>query len=177
MAARNFQLGEIVGDYGDLGQSVMAIDCTGQTVLLASKRNLLFVNLDNPSQPDRLPRKNVRWDIYAAQWNPHEAKASEFVVTRNQVADVCVRLNGRYEINSTLKSHTRSITDLDWSPSDCNLLLSCSADSNSFLWDTRMPSIPSQTYETSQSCSASQIKWNKVRFVSLAVSTRCWFIF
>lgn len=163
MAARKFQLGEQIGEYRDLGSSVMAVDCLGNTVLLASKRVLQFVNLQSSScEISKNSRKNVKWEVNAAQWNPHCCESSVFVVTRNQDADVFEYINGKAEIKSTLSSHTRSITDLDWCPSQSQLLLTCSSDSNSFVWDIRQSSRPSLLFETSQTCSASQVKWNKV---------------
>lgn len=166
MAARKFQIGDLIGEYKDLGSSVMTIDSTGDLILLASKRVLQFINLSSPKHPHRIPRKNVKWEVNAAQWNPHKTDSTVFVVTRNNQADVCNFTNGKVEVKSTLQSHTRSITDLDWSPSSSNLLLTCSSDSNALLWDTRMCSLngskPTQTFETMQSCSASQVKWNKV---------------
>lgn len=165
MAARNFQLGEQIGEYRDLGSSVMAVDCLGNTVLLASKRVLQFVNLQSSSyEINKVPRKNVKWEVNAAQWNPHFSESSVFVVTRNQDADIFEYRHGKAEKRVTLSSHTRSITDIDWCPSQgqSQLLLTCSSDSNSFVWDIRCCSRPSLLFETSQTCSASQVKWNKV---------------
>lgn len=178
MAARKFQIGDLIGEYRDLGSSVMSIDSTGDVILLASKRVLLFINLHNPKHPHKIPRKNVKWEVNAAQWNPHKSDSSVFVVTRNNQADICSFINGKSETTSTLQTHTRSITDLDWSPSASNLLLTCSSDSNALLWDTRTTSSnrskPVQAFETMQSCSASQVKWNKVGvcvFISMCVAS------
>ena len=170
MAARKFQIGDLVGEYRDLGSSVMTIDSSGDIILLASKRVLQFVNLSSPKpQTHRIPRKNVKWEVNAAQWNPHKSNATVFVVTRNNQADICSFNEGKLDVKSTLQSHTRSITDLDWSPSASHLLLTCSSDSNALLWDVRTCSAnaskPVQTFETMQSCSASQVKWNKVSVV------------
>lgn len=178
MAARKFQLGDQIGEYRDLGSPVMAVDCRGQTALLASKRILQFVNLQTPSyETTKVSRKNnVKWEVNAAQWNPHYAESAVFVVTRNQDADIFVYLNGRAEVKSTLISHTRSITDLDWSPKQSQLLLTCSSDSNSCVWDTRCSSTPSLLFETSQTCSASQVKWNKVG-KDIRVSWYSWYYY
>lgn len=165
-SARKFQIGDLVGEYRDLGSSVMTIDSSGDVILLASKRVLQFINLSAPKHPHRIPRKNVKWEVNAAQWNPHKSSGTVFVVTRNNQADICSFQDGKYEVKSTLQSHTRSITDLDWSHSSSNLLLTCSSDSNALLWDVRTCSLssskPVQTFETMQSCSTSQVKWNKV---------------
>jgi len=172
MAARNWSSGDIIAEFGDLGSSVMSVDRTGDIVLLASKRALQFVRISrfetNPKDPKhythKTPRKNVKWEVTAAQWNPHPQQRSKFVITRNQLADIFDYGDGCVTLTDVLESHTRAITDLDWSPFDGNLLLTCSSDSNAFLWDTRECRSPAQIYDSLQS--ASQVKWNKVSSAS-----------
>lgn len=167
MKTANFQVGAIIGEYRDLSQSVMTLDQTGHLVLLASKHSLSIVDLttdDISSNKKTTRRKNVKWEVHAAQWNPHSSKKDTFVVTRNHVADVFVHSSdGKFELISTLQFHQRAITDLDWSPFSESLLLSCGAGGNACLWDIRTSTSPAQMFETLQSCSASQVKWNKVR--------------
>lgn len=166
MAGRKFQMCTTIGEYKLPSTSViMSLDSTGGQVLLASKHTLNVVDLSAPKYPYRYPRKHVKWEVTAAQWNPHRSASSTFVVTRNLVAELYTYFDGKMDHISTLQSHTRAITDLDWSPFDCNLLLTCSADGNAFLWDTRRSSAPAQMFENLQSCSASQVKWNKVMII------------
>ncbi|KAJ1501748.1 hypothetical protein HMI56_003066, partial [Coelomomyces lativittatus] len=42
-------------------------------------------------------------------------------------------------VEHVLHGHTRSVTDIDWSPFQPDLLASCSLDSTVFLWDLRKP--------------------------------------
>ena len=162
MAGKTFQICSEIGEYKFSGNSVMSLDSSGEQVLLASKHALNIIDLSSPKHPHKYPRKNVKWEVNAAQWSPHRSENSIFVVTRNLVAEIYSYLDGKMEHLSTLHSHTRAITDLDWSPFNSNLLLTCSADGYAFLWDTRSNSSPKQMFETTQCCSASQVKWNKV---------------
>lgn len=158
-----FQMCDVICEYHKLPKTtVMSLDYTGDQVLLASKHSLHIVDLSNPKYPYKHTRKNVKWEVIAAQWSPHRATSSQFIVTRNMVAELYTYMDGKTDHLSTLRSHTRTLTDLDWSPFDCNLLLTCSADGNALLWDTRCSSSQAQIFETLQSCSASQVKWNKV---------------
>ena len=163
MAGRKFQECYLVGEYKSLpSTSVMSLDSTGEQVLLASKHALHIVDLSSPKYPFKHSRKSVKWEVNAAQWSPHKSKSDTFVVTRNLVAEIYRCMEGKIDHLSSLQSHTRAITDLDWSPFDCNLLLTCSADGYAYLWDTRIGSSPVQIFETPHCCSASQVKWNKV---------------
>ncbi|KAF6026882.1 WDR59 [Bugula neritina] len=168
--AVNFLIGNVLGEFKDSPRSVMTLDSTGDLVLLASKHVLNIVNISSPYVGDssnlpynscKYPNKNVKWEVKAAQWNPHKTESSVFVITKNHVADIFVHVNGKVKLLSTLQSHTRAITDLDWSVHDSNLLLTCSSDGNAFLWDKRQLG-PVQLFETLQSCSSSQVKWNKL---------------
>ncbi|XP_038068522.1 GATOR complex protein WDR59-like [Patiria miniata] len=141
--------------------TAMAVDSTGEFALLAGRRGLDLINLDNPGvHYPRVKRKGMmKWDISVVEWNPHYGRHKEFVTASNQVADLYAKREGDWFQEHSLKAHTRAISDLNWSVYEPDLLATCSVDTYIYLWDTREPKKPSLAFSTF--AGAAQVKWNK----------------
>lgn len=68
----------------------------------------------------------------------------------------------------TLRGHTRTITDLNWSYTDVNSLATASYDNNMYVWDIREGRKPVQSM--SSVAGATQVKWSKLDDNVLATS-------
>ncbi|KAI0217898.1 hypothetical protein LSAT2_030362 [Lamellibrachia satsuma] len=69
----------VVAEYSDVQANAMAVDCKGQLALLAGKRMVTVVSLDKPHENvKKIPRQS-KWEISAAQWNPHPQHSCLFI--------------------------------------------------------------------------------------------------
>ncbi|XP_046545035.1 GATOR complex protein WDR59-like isoform X1 [Haliotis rubra] len=152
-----------VAEYRDIQANAMAVDTVGEWALLGGRRALALVNLYTPKQEVvRIARQaaQAKWDINCIQFNPHACKANMFVTASNQRLEVLQLSGGNTDHRCSLKAHTRTVSDVDWSPFDVNQLTSCSVDTYTYLWDIRDPKKPAATFQSV--AGASQVKWNKV---------------
>ncbi|XP_069112320.1 GATOR2 complex protein WDR59-like isoform X6 [Argopecten irradians] len=155
---------QIVADYGDLQARSMAVDCLGLVTVIAGRKALAFVDLKNPTELlTRHPRQSKweKWDINCVQWNPHPSHAHNFVTACNERLDLYSWKDGVCTNQSTMKGHTRTVSDIDWSPFDVNVIASCSVDTFTHLWDVREPRKPQSSFQTV--AGASQVMWNKIQ--------------
>ncbi|XP_033755915.1 GATOR complex protein WDR59-like isoform X7 [Pecten maximus] len=155
---------QIVADYGDLQARSMAVDCLGLVTVIAGRKALTFVDLTNPTEPlARHPRQSKweKWDINCVQWNPHPSHAHNFVTACNERLDLFAWKDGVCTNQCMMKGHTRTVSDIDWSPFDVNVIASCSVDTFTHLWDVREPRKPQSSFQTV--AGASQVMWNKIQ--------------
>jgi len=149
-----------VAEFKDLQASAMAIDCLGNWVLLAGRKNLSFVDLTRPNQSIVKVTQLSKWDISSVQWNCHASHAHRFVTARNQRLDVFDFKDASASHLCSMKAHSRTISDVDWSPFDVNIVASCSVDTFTYFWDVRDSKKPVKSFQTVSG--AYQVKWNKV---------------
>ncbi|ELT94839.1 hypothetical protein CAPTEDRAFT_124558 [Capitella teleta] len=161
---------QVVAEYRDLQASAMAVDHAGQLALLAGRRALAIVQLNKPTEIVKKIPRNSKWEISAAQWNPHPSHGHLFVTASNQRADLWSwnGVSSCTEPQESLKAHTRVISDMDWSPKEPTIIATCSVDTYTFLWDTRDVRKPSVALQAV--AGASQVKWNKVNSNLLATT-------
>ncbi|XP_072051931.1 GATOR2 complex protein WDR59-like [Amphiura filiformis] len=140
--------------------TAMAVDAQGQMAVLAGRRSLEIVNLDDPgARTTKIRRKStVKWDVNVAEWSPHESP-NQFATAANQVVDIFTHKDGDWIQDHSLKAHTRAVSDLNWAPFENDLLATCSVDTYIFLWDMRAPKKPAASFSTF--AGAGQVKWNK----------------
>ncbi|XP_077982263.1 GATOR2 complex protein WDR59-like [Glandiceps talaboti] len=150
----------IVAEHRDLQANAMAVDCSGQFALLAGKRVLGIINLDKPQDVVKKLTRQSRWEVGVMEWNPHHANRHLFVATSNQCADIWSWDAGQGSPQTSLKSHTRVISDVNWACFEPNILATCSVDTYIYLWDIRDPRKPKSSL--SAVAGAAQVKWNKV---------------
>ncbi|KAJ3088436.1 hypothetical protein HK102_008755 [Quaeritorhiza haematococci] len=52
----------------------MSISPRGRHVVLAAKKGLYIIDLENPSQPPRFLKHLSKWEVADVQWNPHKSR-------------------------------------------------------------------------------------------------------
>ncbi|KAK3086097.1 hypothetical protein FSP39_013508 [Pinctada imbricata] len=140
--------------------SAMAVDCLGKWTVLAGRKLLSLVDLeDSHLKLHRNPRQS-KWDISCVQWNPHPSHANLFVTASNQKLDVFSWQDTGINHQSSIRGHSRTVSDVSWSPFDVNIIASCSVDALINLWDIRDTKKPSSSFQTV--AGASQVKWNRM---------------
>ncbi|XP_050688385.1 uncharacterized protein LOC126981405 isoform X2 [Eriocheir sinensis] len=150
----------------------MALDRRGEFTLLAGRRALALIRLDSPSEVvKRVSRTQQKYDVTAAEWNPTQSQGHTFVLAFGERAEICQWNEGSLNGISSLRAHTRTITDLNWHRLDPNLLATCSIDTFVHIWDTREPRKP--VASLSSIAGASQVKWNKLNHNLLASGHDC----
>ncbi|XP_034236039.1 GATOR complex protein WDR59 isoform X2 [Thrips palmi] len=158
----------IVAEHRDLQANAMAVDYTGNYVLLAGRRYLAIKNLNE--QSDRLhkvPRQS-KYEVGAAEWNPNPSHKELCALSSNQRVEVLSWANGDLEQRHSLKSHTRVVSDVNWHRFDPNLLASCSIDTFIHVWDMRDTRRPSQSL--SAVAGSTQVRWNRLSSFLLATA-------
>lgn len=144
----------------DGGFNAVSINPSGRDVVLASRRGLYVVDLDDPFSPPRWLHHRTSWEVADVQWSPHPAKPYWVVSTSNQKAMVWnLSRNSTNAIEHILHGHFRAITDINFHPHHPEILATCSVDTYVLAWDMRSPQRP--YYSTSEwRAGASQVKWN-----------------
>ncbi|CEH11696.1 Conserved WD40 repeat-containing protein [Ceraceosorus bombacis] len=62
----------------------MSISPANRDVVLAARKGLFIVDLENPYEPPRFLAHASRWQVADCQWNPHPARAQWVASTSNQ---------------------------------------------------------------------------------------------
>ncbi|KAH8153557.1 uncharacterized protein LAJ45_02370 [Morchella importuna] len=139
----------------------MSISPSSRDVVLASQLGLHIVDLDNPYDPPRFLPHLTAWSVADVQWSPHASHSHWVVSTSNQKAIVWnLALPSRKAIELVLHSHTRAITDINFSAHQPNVLATCSIDSFVHCWDLRTPRRPVMSF-CDWFAGATQVKYNR----------------
>jgi len=145
----------------DAPVGAMSISPSSRDVVLASKQGLHIVDLDNPYDPPRFLQHLTAWSVADVQWSPHASHAHWVVSTSNQKAIVWnLAMRSHKAIEHVLQSHTRAITDINFSAHDPNTLATCSVDSMVHCWDLRAPRRPAVSF-ADWFAGATQVKYNR----------------
>ncbi|ODQ67066.1 hypothetical protein NADFUDRAFT_3971, partial [Nadsonia fulvescens var. elongata DSM 6958] len=140
----------------------MSISPSSRDVVLASRRGLFIVDLDDPFSLPRWLHHFSSWEIADVQWSPHASKPFWVASTSNQKAMLWnLALPSSNAIEHVLHGHTRAITDINFHPHDPLLLSTCSVDTFILNWDLRDPSKPCESF-SDWFAGASQVKWSRV---------------
>ena len=67
----------------------MAIDSTGQFALLAGRRCLAVVDIDNPSNLIKKVPRTSKWEVGSAEWNPHSYMAHLCAISVGSTSFLC----------------------------------------------------------------------------------------
>ncbi|XP_069174036.1 GATOR2 complex protein WDR59 isoform X5 [Procambarus clarkii] len=162
----------VVAEHRDLQANAMALDWRGEYTLLAGRRNLALISLDKPSEVvKRVSRTRQKYDVTAAEWNPIQSQGHTFVLASGERAEICQWTEGSLNGTTSLRAHTRTITDLNWHRFDPHILATCSIDTFVHIWDTRETRKP--VASLSAIAGASQVKWNKLNRNFLASGHDC----
>ena len=128
----------------DGGVGAMSLSPTGRDAVLAGRKGLYVIDLDDPFTPPRWLHHITSWEVADVQWSPHAfQKPSWCISTSNQKA-LLWDLNrpSTNAIVNVLHAHTRAITDINFHPTHPEMLATCSVDTMIFNWDMRTPRKP-----------------------------------
>lgn len=139
----------------------MSLSPNGRDAVLAGRRGLFIIDLDDPFTAPRWLHHITSWEVADVQWSPHHgAKPSWCISTSNQKALLWdLARPSKNAIHSVLHKHTRAITDINFHPLDPEMLATCSIDTFVYSWDMRTPRRPVGKWAEWRA-GATQVKWN-----------------
>lgn len=139
----------------------MSLSPNGRDAVLAGRRGLFIIDMDDPFSTPRWLHHITSWEVADVQWSPHHAaKPSWCISTSNQKAllwDLARPSNNA--VQNILHRHTRAITDINFHPLDPEMLATCSIDTFVLSWDMRNPRRPAGKWAEWRA-GATQVKWN-----------------
>ncbi|KAF2017285.1 hypothetical protein BU24DRAFT_460353 [Aaosphaeria arxii CBS 175.79] len=125
----------------DIGAA--SISPSGRDVVLANKRGLQIIDLDNPYSAPRQILNKTDWEVADVQWSPFASRSNWIAGTCNQKALIynvgMSHQTYHAPIQFTLHSHERAITDINFSAHNPDVLATCAVDSYIMTWDLRDP--------------------------------------
>ncbi|KZV87540.1 hypothetical protein EXIGLDRAFT_723631 [Exidia glandulosa HHB12029] len=154
---RTYDMSAVVGD--DIGS--MSISPASRDVVVATRKGLFLIDLDNPVQLPRFLPQGGTWEVAEVQWNPHPSHSQYVVSTSSEKMLLWnLYLTGRTSIEAPLqRAHYRAVTDVNWHTIQPNLVASCALDSWIHVWDIKAPMKPAASLSPFVS-SAAQVKWS-----------------
>ncbi|EGV65331.1 hypothetical protein PSN45_002519 [Yamadazyma tenuis] len=139
----------------------MSLSPNGRDAVLAGRRGLFIIDLDEPFTTPRWLHHITSWEVADVQWSPHAgAKPSWCISTSNQKALLWdLSRPSDSAIVNVLHEHTRAITDINFHPSDPEIFATCAIDTFILSWDMRTPRKAVQQWAEWRA-GATQVKWN-----------------
>lgn len=123
---------------GLVGDAVgnMSISPTGRDIVLAARRGMYIIDLNAPEDLPRFLPQGGTWDVADVQWHPSRI---EYIVSTSSEKLLIwnLSMSGRTSIEHVLNAHYRAITDINWHPTDPNIVASTGLDSWVWIWDMR----------------------------------------
>ncbi|KAG0031300.1 hypothetical protein BGZ81_001456 [Podila clonocystis] len=146
----------------------MSISPSSRDVVLAARKGLFIIDLENPYEPPRVLHHLTKWEVADVQWNPHYARENWIASTSNQKALIWnLGHNAPRAVELILHAHSRAISDINWSPFHPDLLATCSVDTFVHLWDLRTPKKPTNSF-CAWTAAATVVKFNRKDEYTLA---------
>ncbi|ODV77657.1 uncharacterized protein CANTADRAFT_27368 [Suhomyces tanzawaensis NRRL Y-17324] len=138
----------------------MSLSPNGRDAVLAGRRGLFIIDLDDPFTTPRWLHHITSWEVADVQWSPNHVKPSWCISTSNQKALLwdLARPSSNAIVN-VLHRHTRAITDINFHPSNPEVLATCSIDTFILSWDMRAPRKPVAQWAEWRA-GTTQVKWN-----------------
>lgn len=140
----------------------MSLSPNGRDAVLAGRKGLFIIDLDDPFTTPRWLHHITSWEVADVQWSPHHSvKPSWVISTSNQKAllwDLARTSNDA--IAHVLHRHTRAIADINFHPLDPEVLATCSIDTFVYSWDMRTPRRPVGKWSEWRA-GATQVKWSR----------------
>ncbi|XP_043265294.1 GATOR complex protein WDR59 isoform X1 [Colletes gigas] len=161
----------VVTEHRDLQANSMAVDSTGNYVLLAGRRCFAVKHLDEGADALKKFQRQSKYEVGSAEWNPTSLNSHLCAVSSNtRIEILSLTGGGGYELQTTnsLKAHTRVVSDLHWHPKEPDVIASCSIDTFIHIWDIRDQRKPSLSL--SAVAGSSQVRWNSLSSNMLATA-------
>ncbi|RIA93440.1 hypothetical protein C1645_722688 [Glomus cerebriforme] len=137
----------------------MSISPSNRDIVLATRKGLFIIDLENPYEPPRQLTHLTKWEVADVQWNPHQSRDTWVASTSNQKALIW-NLASNFSVEQILHAHNRAISDINWHPMNPNELATCSVDTYVHLWDLEMSRKPVRSF-CAWTAGATQVKFNK----------------
>jgi WD40 repeat protein len=152
----------------------LSISPLGNEAVLAAKRGLYIINLENPFESPKILHHLSKWDVADCAWNPHISRQEWIVTTSNTKALIWnvhrESASSKSHVEFVLNKHLRAISDIHWSPFLPELVATCSYDAYVHLWDLRTSSEKPSMSFCGWNAGATQVKFNRVNEYLLASS-------
>ncbi|KAF9900813.1 hypothetical protein EC991_006872 [Linnemannia zychae] len=146
----------------------MSISPSSRDVVLAARKGLFIIDLENPYEPPRVLHHLTKWEVADVQWNPHFSRENWIASTSNQKALIWnLSHSAPRAVELILHAHNRAISDINWSPFHPDLLATCSVDTFVHLWDLRTPKKPVNSF-CAWTAAATVVKFNRKDEFTLA---------
>ncbi|KAI0345160.1 hypothetical protein BDW22DRAFT_1354052 [Trametopsis cervina] len=159
----NFRRSLQIDMKGLVGDAVgnMSISPGSRDVVLAARKGLFIIDLENPLNVPRFLPQGGTWDVADVQWNPHMSHKQYIVSTSSEKLLIWnLYVSGKTSIEHILRSHYRAITDINWHTTDPDIVVSTGIDSWLWAWDLRTTSKPVIGL-CAFNAGATQVKWNR----------------
>lgn len=139
----------------------MSISPGSRDVVLAARKGLFIIDLENPLNVPRFLPQGGTWDVADVQWNPHISRKEYIVSTSSEKLLIWnLYISGKTSIEHILRSHYRAITDINWHLHDPDVVVSTGIDSWLWAWDLRTPQKPIIGL-CAFNAAGTQVKWNR----------------
>jgi len=148
-------------EHRDSQATAMSVDYSGQWVLLAGRGHLALQRLGQDDGSLRRHERQSKYEVSVAEFAicPSRKEYCAIAVSNqeclsvdqvnpslkfqtSQYIDIVRWGTSEPHYEMSLRGHTRTVTDIDWHGKDPNLLVSCSIDTFSHIWDLREPRKP-----------------------------------
>ncbi|XP_073824961.1 WD repeat domain 59 [Musca autumnalis] len=144
--------------------TAMTVDYTGQWILLAGRRHLALQRLGEDVDEVCLRKYNTnsKYEVSAAEFAICPESKESCAIATSQHIDVVTWGAAEPRYIHSLRGHTRMVTDIDWHGKNPNLLVSCSIDTFSHIWDLRDSRKPTLSFSAVCMSGATQVGFNRV---------------
>jgi len=141
-----------------LGCNSMSLNAGGTLALLAGRRSYAIVNLTSPDHLAYKETRQSKWEVVVSEWSPADDRL--VAVAANNKVELLSWTGSELVLDTSLRAHTRAVTDITWHARDKQVLATSAADSFIYLWDMRDLRRPTQSLQAV--AGAAKIQWNKV---------------
>ena len=141
-----------------VGCTSMSLNSSGSLALLAGRRCYAVVSLANPDQLAHRESRQSKWEVAVSEWAATDDRL--LAVAANNKVELLSWTGTELVLDTSLRAHTRAVTDLSWHTFDSQILATSAADTFIYLWDMRDLRRPKQSL--SAVAGAGRIQWNKV---------------
>ena len=160
MSGRGWSSEVFTNQFRELQATSLCLSRDGRQGLLASRRHLAILDMEEPGEIARKVARSSRWEVGGAGWNPHAHFSSTIALCCNDKLELYTcTASGDLSQSQSVRGHTRQVTSLHWSCSEPSLLASAGLDGATHVWDIRDPRRPCQTFNTI--VGAGHVRWSR----------------